>query len=276
LGADARSALPMLEALHKDPEVVSAPARATLEAILAGLSDADVHCCAASSGPDMTAGSPLRINPAASPISFIPFDLSCAAGHTHGEGRNLAVPAGVEMEDQDGRTLTFGDFFSGRPSIVAFFYTRCDNPNKCALTITKLARLQRALQEEVSQSLVQTAAITYDPDFDLPPRLRAYGENRGVVFGDNDRFLRTKAGLEALQEYFELGVNFGQALLNRHRIELFILDHEGRIAVTFARLQWDIQDVLHHARTLGESAAPAIFSRFVNNERSQEKGSPMR
>jgi hypothetical protein len=65
-----------------------------------------------------------------------------------------------------------------------------------------------------------------------------------------DRFLRTKTGFDTLQEYFKLGVNFGQALVNRHRIELFILDQEGRIAVTFTRLQWDIQDVLHHAYTL--------------------------
>jgi hypothetical protein len=71
-----------------------------------------------------------------------------------------------------------------------------------------------------------------------------------VVFGDSDRFLRTKTGFDTLQEYFKLGVNFGPALVNRHRIELFILDREGKVAVTFTRLQWDIQDVLRQACTL--------------------------
>ena len=133
-----------------------------------------------------------------------------------------------------------------------FFYTRCDNPNKCSLTITKLAALQRALQERGLHGRIRTAAITYDPAYDLPPRLRAYGENRGVVFGDSDRFLRTIAGLEALQEYFDLGVNFGQASVNRHRIELFILDHKATIAGRFTRLQWDLQEVLQHAYALAE------------------------
>ena len=38
--------------------------------------------------------------------------------------------------------MTFKDFFHGQPSIVVFFYTRCDNPMKCSLTVAKLARVQ--------------------------------------------------------------------------------------------------------------------------------------
>jgi protein SCO1/2 len=221
LGEDARPALPALEALHKERGALSAPAQTTLEAILAELGDTDTcHC---PMGPDRF------------------------RGRVRKELRNVAVPAGIEMEDQDGRQLTFGHFFSGKPSIVVFFYTRCNNPNKCSLTISKLAGLQRALGEAGLQGQIQTAAITYDPDYDLPPRLTAYGENRGVVFSDSDRFLRTKTGFEALQDYFELGVNFGPTLVNRHSIELFVLDREARIAVAFTRFQWDVQDVFRHA-----------------------------
>ncbi len=48
------------------------------------------------------------------------------------------------FEDQEGNALLFEDFFRGCPSIVAFFYTRCDNPQKCSLTVTKLARIQKS------------------------------------------------------------------------------------------------------------------------------------
>jgi protein SCO1 len=226
LGPDAQSARPALEALHDHPEATTPSARATLEAVLAGLGGAGAGCCAA---PDTLTDQ--------------------CAGEAH---RDLAVPVGVELEDQDGCRLSFGDFFSGRPSIVVFFYTRCDNPNKCSLTITKLTALQRALQERGLPGRIRTAAITYDPAYDLPPRLRAYGENRGVIFGDSDRFLRTTAGLGALQEYFDLGVNFGQASVNRHRIELFVLDHDGAIAGRFTRLQWNPHEVLQHASALAE------------------------
>ena len=39
-----------------------------------------------------------------------------------------AVPTATVLEDQDGRTTAFDEFFTGRPAVVAFFYTRCDNP----------------------------------------------------------------------------------------------------------------------------------------------------
>jgi protein SCO1/2 len=156
----------------------------------------------------------------------------------------------IELEDQVGNTLTFGTFFSCKPSIVVFFYTRCDNPNKCSLTVTKLARLQKAIGEEQLEGLLRTAAITYDPEYDLPRRLKAYGENRGVTFSDDNRMFRARSGFRELQEYFQLGVNFTGSTVNRHRIELFVFDSRGEITATFTRLQWDVQDVLEQAKAL--------------------------
>ena len=173
-----------------------------------------------------------------------------AVHHPQEEHRKGASITDIELEDQDGNTLTYETFFNGRPSIVVFFYTRCDNPNKCSLTITKLARLQKALVEQRLEGLLKTAAITYDPEYDLPPTLKAYGENRGVAFGDDDRIFRTRTGFRQLQEYFQLGVNITGSIVNRHRIELFILDCRGKIAVSFTRLQWDIQEVLEQAKAL--------------------------
>jgi protein SCO1/2 len=234
LGSHAIAAGPELEALREDEGALSAPARTRLEAVLAGLGNGQDHCC----GHDE------------SPVSLVTTGLSVTGDSTPAAG---PAPAQVELEDQDGHTLTFGEFFGRVPSVVVFFYTRCDNPNKCSLTITRLAGLQRALRHEGLEERLRTAAITYDPGFDLPPRLRAYGENRGVAFGDGHRFLRTRdqaAGFERLREYFGLGVNFGPTLVNRHRIELFLLDRECRIAVTFARLRWDAEAVLAQALAL--------------------------
>src|SRR6185503_14500663 len=84
------------------------------------------------------------------------------------------------FEDHNGESITFKEFFQGQPSIVVFFYTRCDNPMKCSLTVTKLARIQTLLEAQGLADRIRTAAITYDPAFDLPERLRAYGQDRGV------------------------------------------------------------------------------------------------
>ena len=102
LGPNAQSARPALQALHDHPEAISPSARATLETVLAELGGVTAGCCA---GPGNL--------------------MDQCAGEAH---RDLAVPAGVELEDQDGYRLSFGGFFSGRPSIVVFFYTVATTP----------------------------------------------------------------------------------------------------------------------------------------------------
>ena len=148
------------------------------------------------------------------------------------------------FEDQNGASVTFEKFFQGHPSIVVFFYTRCDNPLKCSLTVTKLANIQKLLEARGLADQINTAAITYDPAFDLPERLRGYGQNRGVRLDTRHRMLRTIDGISALCSHFNLGVNFIESLVNRHRIEAYILDAEGRIAASFERIHWDEQQVV--------------------------------
>jgi protein SCO1/2 len=245
LGPRASSGLAGLEALDGTGDVFSASARTALtraiDMIRASRTDLGDGCCTVPLSPS---------TPAEAGASCCAMGRDERAPEERGrsECRDAVVPTEVEFEDQDGQTLTYGGFFSQKPSIVVFFYSRCNNPNKCSLTITKLARLQQAIRAAGLQGQVKTAAITYDPEYDLPPRLRSYGENRAVVFDEHDRFLRATSGFADLQDYFELGVSFGPALVNRHRIELFILDDTGSVAVTFARLQWDVHDVLRQAR----------------------------
>jgi protein SCO1/2 len=152
----------------------------------------------------------------------------------------------ITLQDQKGELITFKQYFQGQPSIVVFFYTRCDNPLKCSLTVTKLARVQKLLEQRRLVDRIHTAAITYDPAFDLPERLRVYGQDRGVRMDAGHRMLRVidDNDNEALRRHFELGVNFVESLVNRHRIEVYILDAEGRIAVSFERLNWDEEQVV--------------------------------
>jgi len=151
------------------------------------------------------------------------------------------------FEDHDGTSITFKEYFRGHPSIVVFFYTRCDNPLKCSLTITKLARIQQLLETQGLADQIHTAAISYDPAYDLPERIRGYGQNRGVRLDGRNRMLRAIDGIDSLRRHFKLGVNFIESLVNRHRLEVYILDSAGRIAASFERIHWDEQQVVDRA-----------------------------
>jgi protein SCO1/2 len=155
--------------------------------------------------------------------------------------------ASVALQDHNGALITFKDFFEGQPSIVVFFYTRCDNPMKCSLTIAKLAHVQKMLEAQGLADRIHTAAITYDPAFDLSERLRVYGQDRGVRMDAGHRLLRVIEDNDLLRRHFELGVNFIESLVNRHRIEVYILDAKGRIATSFERIHWDEAQVVARA-----------------------------
>jgi cytochrome oxidase Cu insertion factor (SCO1/SenC/PrrC family) len=172
--------------------------------------------------------------------------------------------ASVKLQDHEGALTTFKDFFEGQPSIVVFFYTRCDNPMKCSLTIAKLAQLQRMLEAKGLAERIHTAAITYDPAFDLPERLRVYGQDRGVRMDDSHRMLRVSDGYDLLRGYFALGVNFVESLVNRHRIEVYILDAEGRIANCFERLHWDEEQVVARTVEMLDACGSSIQAQSAN------------
>jgi cytochrome oxidase Cu insertion factor (SCO1/SenC/PrrC family) len=217
LGPRARIASPALKAmLDPHPPVFDEAVRAEVENAIAAVSDANQ-----------------------------PFERSCCADEAPpvASSGDLDIK-NVELQDQNGEVFSFRDFFWGRPSVLAFFYTRCMNPFKCSLTITKLARMHRRAHEEGLAGLINIAAVTYDPAFDLPQRLRTYGANRGMSFDDRTRLMRTTGSFDPLQRCFGLGVGYGSTTVNQHRLDTVVLDDLGRLIASFARIQWNEEDVL--------------------------------
>jgi cytochrome oxidase Cu insertion factor (SCO1/SenC/PrrC family) len=160
--------------------------------------------------------------------------------------QNLDDPAvgDLALEDQSGATFRYGDFFHGRPSVLTFFYTRCMNPQKCSLTVSKLAGVQRRLAQRDIGQRINVAAFTYDPAYDHAHRLQTYGLERGFRFDARNRFVRTVASFEPVQARFSLGVGFGPTTVNQHSVDLLILNSKGEAVRQFSRVQWDEADVL--------------------------------
>jgi cytochrome oxidase Cu insertion factor (SCO1/SenC/PrrC family) len=149
----------------------------------------------------------------------------------------VAGPAGpIVLQDQDGVERPYAEAVAG-PAVVAFFYTRCDNPYRCSATVARLADLRR-------RHPVRIAAITYDPAFDTPARLRRYGRDRGITFDDRTRLYRATAGFAELRRGFELAVNYSGSTVNRHAIELHVLGADGQVGASFRRTRWTVDEVL--------------------------------
>ena len=250
LGPHARAVLPEVELLRAEGRGLPGKLRIDLERALHAIR------------------SPITDNQAAEPscCGSIPDGVKSMSSWPPNIRRSSERIASIALQDHSGALTAFRDFFRGRPSIVVFFYTRCDNPMKCSLTVTKLARVQKMLEARGLADRIRTAAITYDPAFDLPERLRVYGQDRGVRLDADHRMLRATDDNDLLRSHFELGVNFVESLVNRHRIEVYILDAEARIATSFERLHWDEEQVVARAVDLlnGEVRGSGIEAHAVD------------
>ncbi|AJD43566.1 hypothetical protein C9413_31640 [Rhizobium sp. SEMIA 4085] len=142
---------------------------------------------------------------------------------------NKVLPASiwdVQVEDHDGEKAMLGARLLGRPAILAFFYTRCMNPLKCSRTVTILAETaKRAAAEGLA---VGVFGMSYDPAWDTPARLSRYGLDRGMQFTPDVALLRATGDWDGLRMTLELAVGYGPSTVNRHRIEVLVLDANGR------------------------------------------------
>lgn len=156
----------------------------------------------------------------------------------------------ILLEDQDGRQVYLHEFAKDRPTLVAFFYTRCDNPLKCSLTITNLAAIQKKLLQEDWGSKIALSAISYDSFYDQPYRIKKYGKSRGIIFNEQMHMFRAIPDINVLRDYFELGVNYTGEVVNRHVIELYLIDGDGHIMKRFERSQIDNVSIINQMKNI--------------------------
>ncbi|MDG1333833.1 MAG: SCO family protein [Crocinitomicaceae bacterium] len=174
----------------------------------------------------------------------------------------------LKLQDQDGDEMVYQEFFTGKPTVLVFFYTRCTNHNKCSLTVSRLAQLQKMIKENGLEGKVNTAAFTYDPSHDSPNKIRLYGLQRHVEFSPNDKFFKIveEEKMSMVFSYFDSSVNFIGSLVNKHQLELYILDPKGRPVKSFVRLRWDSEVVMNELRNQVSKKRKVLssFRRFLS------------
>lgn len=143
----------------------------------------------------------------------------------------------IMLQDQEENELSWNDYFKGKYTVLSFFYTKCHNPRKCIQTIYNLVNIQNKIIGNNQYNTIQTAAITYDPLYDTSSILKSYGNNRNYHFDKNNRMFRVTSGMESLVESLNIGVNYKGNEVNVHRIEVYIINTEGKIEKSFLRFQ---------------------------------------
>jgi len=149
----------------------------------------------------------------------------------------------IAFKDHNGQPGELRDLMN-KPTVITFFYTRCQNGRKCSMAVSQLGALQRQLAQAGIADKVRLIAITYEPQFDTPERINRYATDRGFALGENALALQCESSQQQrLIDELEAPVSFNAGWVNTHGVELSLLDAKGRLVRQYHTLIWDNDQV---------------------------------
>lgn len=158
--------------------------------------------------------------------------------------RKELVNKNIPLTDHNGLKREFTELID-RPTLLTFFYTRCQNDKKCSATISHLASLQNHLSSLSLSNKVRLVAITFEPQHDSPALLKRYLTDRGVKLGNEAMAIGLETeGQRALFEELLIPVGYNSGWVNSHGIEAVLLDKDKRIVRKYNSLFWNTSALL--------------------------------
>jgi cytochrome oxidase Cu insertion factor (SCO1/SenC/PrrC family) len=146
--------------------------------------------------------------------------------------------------DQLGRGFSFTDF-RGQTLLLAFVYTRCQDPRMCPLISAQFHQLQTKL----AGLPIHLVEITLDPAYDTPDVLRRYGAQFGAL---PDRWTLGTGPVSVVQDF---AARFGIAVFDDparglvHSERTAVVDRNGAIVDLIDAASWSPDDVAAELRS---------------------------
>ena len=84
--------------------------------------------------------------------------------------------------NEDGRPVRLSDF-RGKAVLVSYIFTRCPMPTMCPLVTSKMAQVQKAINQALGDRMV-LLSTTLDPAYDTPAVLKEYSERYDADFSN--------------------------------------------------------------------------------------------
>lgn len=163
------------------------------------------------------------------------------------------------LRNQDGRPIHL-DQFRGKTLLITFIYTRCPVPNFCPLVTRNFAAIDRQLQiNPALYAKTHLICISFDPENDTPKVLRAYGiqyigSDSKSIFAHWDFAAPTKADVDKLALYFDLGLTPGPDTTITHSLSTTLIGPDGKVQQFYPGNEWTPDQVLTDLRHIPVNA----------------------
>ena len=159
--------------------------------------------------------------------------------------------------NQDGKPIQLSQF-RGRALLITFIYTRCPLNDFCPKMSRNFAAIQQTLSADPGMlDRTELLSLSFDPAFDTPSVLRAYGTTytAGAGFAHWQFAVPTKATLSEVEHFFNMGVTTGSDGAVMHSLSTVLVGPDGKIAAWYPGNDWKPQDVIAQIRSVADSGA---------------------
>jgi protein SCO1/2 len=145
--------------------------------------------------------------------------------------------------NENGKTIAI-DQFRGKVLLVTFIYTRCPLPEYCIRMSRNFAAIQQQLAADPElYGKTHLLSVSFDPEHDTPKVLRSYGsayigEPGGPAFSHWDFAAPSAAELDAVDQFFDVGVSPGNSNTLTHSLSTAVIAPSGKIFRWYPNNEW--------------------------------------
>jgi protein SCO1 len=159
---------------------------------------------------------------------------------TYNVPTNGQVVPDFKFLNQSGRTIAV-DQFHGKALLVTFIYTRCPLPDYCIRMSRNFATIQKQLAADPQlYDKTHLLSISFDPAYDTPQVLHSYGTAYAgnTAFSHWDFAAPPPAELDAVEEFFDVGVSSGSDNTLTHSLSTAVITPQGKVFRWYPNNDW--------------------------------------
>jgi protein SCO1/2 len=195
----------------------------------------------------------LRISSSASVLDQI--DVTAQAKPDYKPDKFYNVPApgqtvpNFKFLNQSGKTIGINQF-RGKVLLVTFIYTRCPLPDYCIRMSRNFATIQHQLAADPElYNKTHLLSVSFDPAYDTPKVLHSYGnaytvDHGGEAFSHWDFAAPSSSELDAVDQFFDVGVSPGSNSTLTHTLSTAIIAPSGKIFRWYPSNDWTASAVV--------------------------------
>jgi protein SCO1/2 len=157
-----------------------------------------------------------------------------------------------QLLDQSNRPVQL-HAYRGKALLLTFIYTRCPLNDFCPKMSRNFAAIDKALRADSTlYSHTALLSVSFDPAYDKPEVLRAYGLNyTGKEGFDHWKFAAPVGdSLKPMEEFFHLGATPGDAGTITHSLSTILIGPDGKIAAWYPGSEWSPDEAAAKMRSL--------------------------